>query len=266
MSKHVEDKIVYSEISENDINKRSENSLDGDSPFHIAMKLNDNFTTAKNLISKGADVNVKNNDGRTALHSAAAFDKFEEVKFLLFNGANENIKDNDGNVPVLLYRSCKHAPYTEIASPYHDDNMWDLAEPYEYTQTNADANHELVRPSIWGKIDDDYKFQTAEDSPEDSPEDKYSLPGNCTSLNNSPTQILLDNYRKMKISFETCRSLNCPAFTKNQADKLKTHIRNSPQLEMVYREMRSKALMLSAFGISTDHKFFIQTKMLELIC
>jgi len=200
-----------------DVNKIRENSIDGETPFHMAMNLDDNFTMAKHLISKGADINGKNVEGRTALHSAAEIDNFEGVKFLLLNGANENIKDNVGHVPSLIYRSHERTPYGMRGAQF--DN------PPDY---------EPQRPSIW-------------DIPEQLSEEEEA---------GSPTQILLDNYRKMKISFETCMSLNCPAYTKTQADNLKTHIRNSPQLEMVYREMRSKALMLSAFGISTDHKFF----------
>ena len=217
-----------------ELNKIRENSIDGETPFHMAMNLDDNFTMAKHLISKGADINGKNVEGRTALHSTAEFDNFEGVKFLLLNGADESIKDNTGNLPSLLYRSCERAPYAGVGihtrSTHVEERRWD------------------ERPSIWGLPEG-----PREEEEEEGEDDSFR----CISLKNSPTQILLDNYRKMKISFETCMSLNCPAFTKKQVDKLKTHIMNSPQLEMVYREMRSKALMLSAFGISTDHKFFI---------
>ena len=211
-----------------EINKIRESSIDGETPLHMAMNLDDNFTMAKHLISKGADINGKNVEGRTALHSAAEFDNFDGVKLLLLNGADESIKDNTGHLPSLLHRSCERAPYGIYST---EERHW-----------------ESERPNIWGLPEG-----PREDEDEDEEPDSFR----CISLKNSPTQILLDNYRKMKFSFETCMSLNCPAFTKKQADKLKTHIRNSPQLEMVYKEMRSKALMLSAFGISTDHKFFI---------
>ena len=223
-----------------EINKIRENSIDGETPLHMAMNLHDNFTMAKHLISKGADINGKNVEGRT-LHSTAEFDNFDGVKFLLLNGADETIKDNTGHLPSLLHRSCERASYAEVG-------IYTRSTHEEETRFNP-WDYESERPSIWGPPE----------GPREEEEDEDEEPDffRCISLKNSPTQILLDNYRKMKISFETCMSLNCPAFTKKQVDKLKTHIRNSPQLEMVYREMRSKALMLSAFGISTDHKFFI---------
>ena len=55
---------------------------------------------AKLLIEKGADVDGRNRDGATALHSAAFLGRVETVKLLLEKGADVNARSNDGSLPV----------------------------------------------------------------------------------------------------------------------------------------------------------------------
>ena len=52
------------------------------------------------FIDKGADVNVKNNDGNTALHEAARFGYLEIASKLLDKGADVNVKNSDGFTPL----------------------------------------------------------------------------------------------------------------------------------------------------------------------
>ncbi|MDD4911766.1 MAG: ankyrin repeat domain-containing protein [Sideroxydans sp.] len=55
------------------------------------------------LLSLGADINAVDADGNTALHSACFFGyKLEEVKFLLSKGANANLKNSEGKTPAML--------------------------------------------------------------------------------------------------------------------------------------------------------------------
>ena len=51
------------------------------------------------LISKGANIEAKDNKGMTPLHYATLSFRPAVIKFLLSKGANRNIKDNDGCTP-----------------------------------------------------------------------------------------------------------------------------------------------------------------------
>ena len=55
---------------------------------------------AELLITKGADVNVKNQRGRTPLYDAAIWDRKDIAKLLFDAGADVNAKDNDGKTPL----------------------------------------------------------------------------------------------------------------------------------------------------------------------
>jgi len=52
------------------------------------------------LIEAGADVNYKNNEGSTPLHTAAFFCHTEVVKALLEKGADKNIRNNAGSTAL----------------------------------------------------------------------------------------------------------------------------------------------------------------------
>lgn len=47
----------------------------------------------------GADINSRNQEGRTALHNAALYGHEESVRFLLDAGADASIRDNQGRLP-----------------------------------------------------------------------------------------------------------------------------------------------------------------------
>jgi len=60
---------------------------------------------AKLLISRGANVNTKNNKGNTPLHRAAVrgyAEYTETAKLLIENGADMNAKNKEGKTPLKI--------------------------------------------------------------------------------------------------------------------------------------------------------------------
>jgi ankyrin repeat protein len=52
------------------------------------------------LVSKGAGVNTKNDEGSTPLHLACEFASAETVRFLVSKGADVNTKNDEGSTPL----------------------------------------------------------------------------------------------------------------------------------------------------------------------
>ncbi|WP_264705197.1 ankyrin repeat domain-containing protein [Wolbachia endosymbiont (group A) of Gymnosoma rotundatum] len=72
----------------------------GRTPLHCAAE-GCNLEVVKYLIEeKHVDVNVKSNGGQVLLHSAAEAGRLRIVKYLIEKGANLNVKDNVGQTPL----------------------------------------------------------------------------------------------------------------------------------------------------------------------
>ena len=76
-----------------DVNEKND---DGVTPLHSA----DTKEIAELLIANGADVNEKNDDGVTPLHYAALKGHKEIVELLIAKGADVNAKDDEGATPL----------------------------------------------------------------------------------------------------------------------------------------------------------------------
>lgn len=63
------------------------------------------ITVVETLLVEGADVTVKNKDGRTALHIAALRGSAAVVSMLLIKGADIHARDNDGSTPLHVAAS-----------------------------------------------------------------------------------------------------------------------------------------------------------------
>ena len=63
---------------------------------------NQKFETAILFIKKGADVNIQEATGWTALHYAVRAGKNEIIELLLKKSANPNVKGNTGYTPLML--------------------------------------------------------------------------------------------------------------------------------------------------------------------
>lgn len=79
-----------------------------DTALHLALK-HQNYKTALELIDHGADVNIKNHDGYTAMDIILRQDKKDAINLiikLIDHGANINTQNHDGN--TALHLALKH--------------------------------------------------------------------------------------------------------------------------------------------------------------
>ena len=68
-------------------------------PLHEAAG-EGNLQIVEFLVSRGTNINVKDNDECTPLHFAAFSDNLEVAKYLVSKGANVNARDNEGETPL----------------------------------------------------------------------------------------------------------------------------------------------------------------------
>ncbi len=66
--------------------------------------MNGHLDEVKYLISKGENINAKDNYGRTPLYLAIWIEHYQVVDYLISNGADTNVKDNH-NKTLLHYAS-----------------------------------------------------------------------------------------------------------------------------------------------------------------
>ena len=76
-------------------------SVEGRSALHISAS-NGSVTVAKEILARGANVNLPNNSLQTPLHFAAWNNKLEMINLLLENGAKINAGDKTGNTPLMF--------------------------------------------------------------------------------------------------------------------------------------------------------------------
>ncbi len=87
-----------------DVNAKNDG---GDTALHIAIFKDKNKEIIELLIEKGADVNAKDNDGETALYKAVADKKYEIAKYLISKGADINAKTNGGTTILMKVAGTK---------------------------------------------------------------------------------------------------------------------------------------------------------------
>jgi len=123
------------------------------------------------LLSKGADVQVQDRDGNTALHHAALMDRLELLGFLLFAGADPEAVNNQGQTALHLvtaagsYSACRllldqgaalDRPDGRGNTPLHiaaERGDFELCEYFLFLGAAADQkNHEGQTPSDLARI------------------------------------------------------------------------------------------------------------------
>lgn len=77
----------------------------------------DRIDTLSFLITNGAEINNKDNKGNSILHTAIKKDNINFVRFLILNGANINNVDNYGN--TLLHTALNDVEMVELLLKYY---------------------------------------------------------------------------------------------------------------------------------------------------
>ncbi|KAF2903218.1 hypothetical protein ILUMI_02975, partial [Ignelater luminosus] len=68
--------------------------------LHYAISKRRKFDITNLLLSNGANVNIKNIEGKTSLHYGVTYDDCKVVEGLMLAGADANVQDNKGNTPL----------------------------------------------------------------------------------------------------------------------------------------------------------------------
>jgi len=88
--------------------------LTGCTPALVGSAIRGDANSVKTLLDKGADVNVRDADGNTALDWAAGEGQLEIVKILLDKGADVNVKGMLGFTPLMAATTHGHTEIVKI--------------------------------------------------------------------------------------------------------------------------------------------------------
>lgn len=80
-----------------------------------------NYTVMRKLLEKGADINSRNREGKTALFLSVINLHYRLCKLLLKHGANVNVADNSGNTPLIRAVQTQRLKYAQILLAYGAD-------------------------------------------------------------------------------------------------------------------------------------------------
>ena len=112
---------------------------EGNITFLMWASYRNNIEIATHLLNKGANPNIKDNIGKTALIIACSWNYIKMATLLLNNGANPNIKDFNG-ATALHYTGIKNSPdlITLLLNNGADPNAIDNSgnKPIDYLPEN----------------------------------------------------------------------------------------------------------------------------------
>ncbi|CAJ0546402.1 Ff.00g098750.m01.CDS01 [Fusarium sp. VM40] len=86
----------------------------GWSPLMISASVPDSETVLKLIISKDADVNLKNSAGQTALHFVSSKKNLDIGRILIDNGASTRVRDRRGQYPIHRAAAAGSVPIVNL--------------------------------------------------------------------------------------------------------------------------------------------------------
>ena len=98
----IKEAIDHVKKEENEINKVNSTGL---TPLLLALH-GDHVDLVKALLDRGADTNIRDRSGYTALHRTSQTNKDEMMTMLINAGANIEITDNSGFLKLFLFSRC----------------------------------------------------------------------------------------------------------------------------------------------------------------
>ena len=152
-STRIVEKPSFASKASFDISERLRNDLYQRLTFHRAAKEGDDLIVLR-LLVEGIDVNVKDTDGKTALHLAAEFGNEAVVQTLLQNHAYVNAKSSakgppwerkfvGGRTPLHWAAFCGYEDIIRLLLGYH-------ADPAIKNVTGRSALQEAVKEGHYG--------------------------------------------------------------------------------------------------------------------
>lgn len=136
----------------------------GKSAFLLAVKMGNSavvetflMLASENRFNPPLDINLRDNQGRTALHYACAIGRPDLVQKLLKQGANPNIPDHSGKKPIEM-ASCSEEEILEIFNSVginaQRDQLAPLNEnPYPTTSyDNSDDDEDEQKTEVFTKV------------------------------------------------------------------------------------------------------------------
>jgi uncharacterized protein len=128
--------------------------------------LNGQLSLVKNLLAEGTDVNIADEDGRTALMYASYNGHVELIKELIEKGASVNLQDSYGRTALMMASSGPYAAAVKMLLDHQaDPDIQDKEEHYTALMyAAAEGQLDAVRILIANRADPSLKDIDGDDA------------------------------------------------------------------------------------------------------